>query len=77
MTRTWLADPLARRDATESLIDAKSRLGDKPMEFDKGKSGNAVQSAEKLPSVIDTLIAVVRNGELDQLLGQQVKRPPM
>lgn len=52
------------------------RLGGKPMEFDKGKSGIAVASVEKLPTVIDTLIAAVRNGELDQLLGQ-VKRPPM
>lgn len=53
------------------------RLGGKPMEFDKGKSGIAVASAEKLPGVIDTLIAAVRNGELDQLLGQVVKRPPV
>jgi hypothetical protein len=40
------------------------RLGGKPMEFDKGKSGIAVQSVEKLPGVIDTLIAAVRSGEL-------------
>ena len=52
------------------------RLGGKPIEFDKGKSGIAVASAEKLPGVIDTLIAAVRNGELDTMLGQ-VKRPLM
>jgi hypothetical protein len=27
--------------------------------------------------LIDTLIAAVRNGELDQVLAQSVKRPPM
>ena len=53
------------------------RLGGKPMEFDKGKSGISVQAAEKLPGVIDALIAAVRNGELDSVLGQAVKRPPM
>ena len=53
------------------------RLGGKPIEFDKGKSGIAVASAEKLPGLIDTLIAAVRNGELDQVLAQSVKRPPM
>jgi hypothetical protein len=52
------------------------RLGGKPLEFDKGKSGIAVASIEKLPNVIDTLITAVRNGELDAVLGQ-VKRPPM
>jgi hypothetical protein len=52
------------------------RLGGKPIEFDKGKSGIAVASAEKLPGVIDTLIAAVQKGELDTVLGQ-VKRPPM
>ena len=53
------------------------RLGGKPIEFDKGKSGISVQAAEKLPSVIDALIAAIRNGDLDQLFAQSVKRPPM
>jgi hypothetical protein len=52
------------------------RLGGKPIEFDKGKSGIAVASVEKLPGVIDTLIGAVRNGELDTVLNQAVKRPP-
>jgi hypothetical protein len=34
----------------------------KPIEFDKGKSGIAVASVEKLPGMIDTLIGAVRNG---------------
>src|SRR4051794_8930404 len=53
------------------------RLGGKPIEFDKGKSGIAVATVEKLPGVIDTLVAAVRNGELDTVLAQSAKRPPM
>jgi hypothetical protein len=54
------------------------RLGWKPVEFDKGKAAIAVPSLDKLPSVIETLIAAVRNGELDEQLAQasaQVKTP--
>ena len=42
------------------------RSGLKPIEFEKGKPAIAVSSLDKLPSVIDTLITAVRNGELDQ-----------
>ena len=42
------------------------RSGVKAIEFEKGKSAIAVSSLDKLPSVIDTLITAVRNGELDQ-----------
>lgn len=54
------------------------RSGWKPIEFEKGKAAIAVPSLEKLPSVIDTLIAAVRNGELDEQLAQASKeaRPP-
>ena len=41
------------------------RSGLKPIEFEKGKAAIAVPSIDKLPSVIDTLITAVRNGELD------------
>src|SRR5271156_3394591 len=54
------------------------RLGWKPVEFDKGKAAVAVPSLDKLPLVIDTLIAAVRNGELDEqlaLASAQVKTP--
>jgi hypothetical protein len=54
------------------------RLGWKPIEFDKGRAAIAVSSLDKLPSIIDTLIAAVRNGELDEQLAQasaQVKTP--
>jgi hypothetical protein len=49
------------------------RLG-KFVEFEKGKTGVRVASIDKLPSVIDTLITAVRNGELDaQLEAASVK----
>jgi hypothetical protein len=44
------------------------RAGWKPVEFEKGKSAIAVPSIDKLPSVIDTVIAAVRAGELDDQL---------
>ncbi len=46
------------------------RSGWKPIEFEKGKAAIAVPSLEKLPSVIDTMITAVRNGELDEQLAQ-------
>jgi hypothetical protein len=49
------------------------RAGQKPIEFEKGKSAIAVGSLDKLPSMIDTLIAAVRNGELDEQLAQASK----
>jgi len=50
------------------------RSGWKPIEFEKGKAAIAVRSLEKLPSVIDALIAAVRNGELDEQLAQASKQ---
>ena len=44
------------------------RVGWKPVEFEKGKAAIAVPSIDKLPSVIDTVIAAVRAGELDEQL---------
>ena len=38
------------------------------IEFEKGKAAIAVPSLDKLPSVIDTVITAVRDGELDQQL---------
>ena len=43
-------------------------VGYKPLEFEKGKGGVVVGSPDKLPPVIDTLVAAVRAGELDSLL---------
>ena len=44
------------------------RHGWKPIEFEKGKAGIVVGPKEKLASVIDTLIAATRNGDMDELL---------
>jgi hypothetical protein len=46
------------------------RNGVKQIEFEKGKPAIAVPTLDKLPSVIDTLITAVRNGELDQQLAE-------
>jgi len=51
------------------------RSGWKPVEFEKGKAAIAVPSLDKLPSVIDTLIAAVRGGELDERLAEASKQP--
>ena len=54
------------------------RSGWKPIEFERGKAAIAVPSLDKLPSIIDTLITAVRNGELDEQLAQATKQatPP-
>jgi hypothetical protein len=44
------------------------------IEFEKGKAAIAVPSLDKLPSVIDTVIAAARNGELDQQLAEATKQ---
>jgi hypothetical protein len=46
------------------------RQGWKPVEFEKGNAAIVVPSLDKLPSVIDTVITSVRNGELDQQLAE-------
>jgi hypothetical protein len=50
------------------------RAGFKPLEFAKDKTAIAVASLDKLPSVIDTLITAVRNGELDEQLAHAAKQ---
>ena len=50
------------------------RSGLKPIEFEKGKPAIAVPSLDKLPSVIDTLITAIRNGELDHNLRRQASK---
>ena len=52
------------------------RVAQKPIEFEKGKAAVAVPSVDKLPSVIDTVISVIRNGELDEQLAQASKVVP-
>jgi hypothetical protein len=62
----WKTDP-----AGQVVMSVK--FGARPIEFEKGKAGIIVPSKDKLPTVIDTLIAAVRAGELDELFNQAAK----
>ncbi len=62
----WKTDPSGQ-------IVMSVKFGAKPVEFEKGKAGIANPSKDKLPTVIDTLIAAVRAGELDDLFTQAAK----
>jgi Family of unknown function (DUF6641) len=61
--------PWWRADAAGHLVMSVYH-GTRPIEFEKGKAGIAVQSKDKLPALIDGLIAAVRAGELDELLAR-------
>ena len=47
----------------------------KMVEFSKGQTAVSAPSPEKLLTVIDTLIAAVRNGELDAQLAAASTKP--
>ena len=66
----WKIDPSGQ-------IVMSIKFGAKPIEFEKGKAGIAVPSKDNLPAVIDTLIAAVRAGELDDLFTQASKSRPI
>jgi hypothetical protein len=65
------------RTAPNGSIVFFVRAGQKAIEFEKGKSAITVPSLDKLPSIIDTLIAAVRNGELDEQLTLASKSAPV
>jgi Family of unknown function (DUF6641) len=87
LVRTWKKDETGQKMVVEkrqrvlqwwrSTPDDRHvffiRSGWKPIEFERGKPAIAVSSLDKLPSVIDTLITAVRNGELDQQLAEASK----
>src|SRR4029077_17067647 len=62
----WKTDPSGQ-------IVMSMKFGSKPIEFEKGQAGIVVGTKEKLPAVIDALIAAVRAGELDDLFNQAAK----
>ena len=64
--------PWWRADASGAIV-LTVRYGFRTIEFEKGKAGIAVPSKDKLVSIIDTMIAAVRAGELDEVLAQQSK----
>ena len=49
------------------------RAGGRAIEFEKGKTAIVVASMDQLGPTIETVIAAVRAGELDELLSQQAK----
>jgi hypothetical protein len=73
ITREQRVRPWWRTDAAGHVF-MSIKYGGKAVEFDKGKSAIVVPSKDKLSSVIDTLIAGVRAGELDDVLAQASKQ---
>jgi hypothetical protein len=59
--------PWWRADASGNVVLCVY-YGTKPIEFEKGKPAIAVSSRDKLPALIDTLIAAAKAGELDELI---------
>ena len=59
----------ARNGSTAFFI----KVGQRTVEFEKGKAAIAVASPDKIGALIDTLIAAVRIGELDDALAQATK----
>jgi hypothetical protein len=71
-TKQHAVRPWWKTDPTGQVV-MSIKFGAKPIEFEKGKAGIVVPSKDKLPAVIDTLIAAVRAGELDDLFSQAAK----
>ena len=62
----WKSDPSGQ-------VVMSIKFGAKPVEFEKGKAGIVVGSKEKLPALIDALIAAVRAAELGDLFSHAAK----
>jgi hypothetical protein len=71
-TKQQAVRPWWKTDSSGQVI-MSIKFGAKPVEFEKGKAGITVGSKDKLPAVIDALIAAVRAGELDEVFGQAAK----
>ena len=61
-TKQQAVRPWWKTDPTGQVV-MSVKFGAEPLEFEKGKAGIVVPSKDKLPAVIDTLIAAVRAGE--------------
>jgi hypothetical protein len=64
---------ITKLEEQKLLLNDPNHVRTVPIEFEKGKAGIVVPSRDKLPTVIDTLIAAVRAGELDELFNQAAK----
>jgi hypothetical protein len=62
----WRTDP-------KGNVVLSVKYGFSTIEFEKGKAGIVVGKAEKLDSVLSTLIDAVKNGEIDNLLETAAK----
>jgi hypothetical protein len=89
VTRRWTGKGDARRQVEKAqrvspwwkeLPDGSVimilRVGFSAVEVEKGKAGIAVPSRDKVPEVIETLVAAVRAGELDQVISAQAQAKP-
>lgn len=64
--------PWWRTDSTGALVMSVF-YGAKPIEFEKGKAGIAVASKDKLPALLDSLLAAAKAGEFDDLMSRMGK----
>ena len=64
--------PWWRADAAGNLV-MSVYYGAKPIEFEKGKAGIAVASRDKLPALLDALLAAAKAGEMDDLMARMGK----
>jgi hypothetical protein len=69
--------PTGRKADDSGQVVMSVKFAARPIEFEKGKAGIVVGSKEKLPALIDTLIAAVRAGELDDHFCQASKTGPV
>ena len=61
------------REDVLGFIALTVRAGGRAIEFEKGKTAIVVPGMDQLGPTIETVIAAVRAGELDELLAQQPK----
>ena len=64
--------PWWREDAL-GTVGLTVRYGAKAIEFEKGKTAIVVPSKDQLVATLDTVIAAVKAGELDEHLAQYAK----
>jgi len=89
VTRRWTGKGDARRqvektqrvspwwkELPDGSVIMTLRVGFSAVEVEKGKAGIAVPSRDKVPDVIETLVAAVRAGELDQAIAAQAQAKP-
>ena len=67
--------PWWRTDSKGTVV-LSVKYGFSTLEFEKGKKGIIVGKAEKLDSVLATLIDAVKSGEVDALLETAAKQTP-